>query len=58
MLGAEPVVTTATDRLGVPALDRLPWLRAEGDLAGVTAALVADRPVTWSTRRTGRSRPP
>lgn len=39
-LGAEAVVTTATDRLGVPALDQLPGLAAEGDVAGVTAALL------------------
>lgn len=43
LLGATPVVTTATDRLGVPALDRLPGLRAEGDVAAVTAALLAGR---------------
>ncbi len=45
LLGAQAVVTTATDRLDLPALDLLPNLRAEGDVAGVTAALVAGRPV-------------
>jgi cobalt-precorrin 5A hydrolase/precorrin-3B C17-methyltransferase len=45
LLGAEPVITTATDRLEVPALDQLVGFRAEGDLAGVTAALLADQPV-------------
>lgn len=40
-LGAEAVITTATDRLGLPALDQLPGLGAEGDVAGVTAALLA-----------------
>jgi cobalt-precorrin 5A hydrolase/precorrin-3B C17-methyltransferase len=45
VLGAQPVVTTATDATGLPALDQLPGLVAEGDLAGVTAALLADRPV-------------
>ena len=42
-LGATPVVTTATDAAGVPALDRLPGFRAAGDVAGVTAALLAGR---------------
>lgn len=37
-LGAEPVVTTATDAAGLPALDLLPGFTAEGDLAGVTRA--------------------
>ena len=45
LLGAQAVVTTATDRLDLPALDLLPDLLAEGDVAGVTAALVAGRPV-------------
>ncbi|MGH9087694.1 MAG: precorrin-3B C(17)-methyltransferase [Acidimicrobiales bacterium] len=45
LLGAEPVVTTATDRLGVPALDRVPGTVAEGDVAAVTAAVLAGRPV-------------
>jgi cobalt-precorrin 5A hydrolase/precorrin-3B C17-methyltransferase len=35
-VGAEPVVTTATDGVGLPALDDLPGLAAEGDVAGVT----------------------
>lgn len=45
LLGATPVVTTATDRLGVPALDGLPGFAAEGDMAAVTAALLAGAPV-------------
>jgi cobalt-precorrin 5A hydrolase / precorrin-3B C17-methyltransferase len=45
MLGAEAVVTTATDVLGLPALDGLPGLRAEGDVAAVTSALIAGQPV-------------
>jgi len=45
MLGAEPVVTTATDRLGLAPLDGLPGLVAEGDVASVTAALLAGDPV-------------
>jgi cobalt-precorrin 5A hydrolase/precorrin-3B C17-methyltransferase len=36
LLGAEPVVTTASAGAGLPALDALPGFRAEGDLAGVT----------------------
>lgn len=42
-LGAEPVVTTATDAAGVVALDALPGLVATGDVAGVTAALLDGR---------------
>ena len=35
-LGATPVVSTATDLAGLPALDRLTGFTAEGDVAGVT----------------------
>ena len=45
LIGAEPVITTATDRLAVPAIDQLAGLPAEGDVAGVTAALLAGRTV-------------
>ncbi|HXQ19269.1 MAG TPA: precorrin-3B C(17)-methyltransferase [Acidimicrobiales bacterium] len=45
LLGAEPVLTTATDALGVPALDRLPGFQAHGDLAAVTGALISGQPV-------------
>lgn len=38
LLGAEPVVTTATDAAGLPALDTLPGFTATGDLAAVTRA--------------------
>jgi cobalt-precorrin 5A hydrolase/precorrin-3B C17-methyltransferase len=34
-LGAEPVVTTATDASGLPGLDALPGFDAQGDVAGV-----------------------
>lgn len=44
-LGATPVVTTATDAAGLPALDALPGLVATGDLAGVTRALLDGQPV-------------
>ncbi len=43
LLGAEPVVTTATDASGTPSLDDLPGFRPFGDVAGVTAALLAGR---------------
>jgi cobalt-precorrin 5A hydrolase/precorrin-3B C17-methyltransferase len=52
-IGAEPVVTTATDVTGSLALDTLPRLRAAGDVAGVTAAMldgrrpVLERQVPW-----------
>ncbi|KPI04600.1 precorrin-3B C17-methyltransferase [Actinobacteria bacterium OK074] len=39
LLGAEPVVTTATDAVGVPGLDTL-GLPVEGDVAGVSRALL------------------
>ena len=42
-LGATPVVTTATDATGTPALDQLPGFRAVGDVAGVTRALLDGR---------------
>lgn len=43
-LGATPVVTTATDATGVPALDLLPGWVATGDVAAVTRALLDGRP--------------
>ena len=43
LLGAEAVVTTATDAAGVPALDLLPGFTASGDVAGVTRALLEGR---------------
>lgn len=53
LLGSEPVVTTATDATGTRALDAVPGLVADGDVAGVTAALLAgrapkiDNPLGW-----------
>jgi cobalt-precorrin 5A hydrolase/precorrin-3B C17-methyltransferase len=44
LLGATPVVTTATDATSTAALDMLPGFVAAGDVAGVTAALLAGRP--------------
>lgn len=43
-LGATPVVTTATDSVGIPALDQLEWAYS-GDVAGVTRAILDGRPV-------------
>ena len=44
VLGAQPVVTTATDAAGVPGLDAL-GLPCEGDIAGVSRALLDGEPV-------------
>ncbi|MFH9862774.1 precorrin-3B C(17)-methyltransferase [Streptomyces sp. NPDC017202] len=43
-LGAVPVVTTATDAVGIPGLDTL-GMPVEGDVAGVTRALLDGEPV-------------
>lgn len=43
LLGAEPVVTTATDATATPALDTLPGFTAAGDVAGVTSAILDGR---------------
>ncbi|GGY01297.1 precorrin-3B C(17)-methyltransferase [Streptomyces anandii] len=44
LLGAEPVVTTATDSAGLAGLDTL-GLPVEGDVAGVSRALLDSEPV-------------
>ncbi|MFG2439504.1 precorrin-3B C(17)-methyltransferase [Streptomyces sp. NPDC048508] len=44
VLGAEPVVTTATDAVGMPGLDTL-VLPVEGDVAGVSRAVLDGEPV-------------
>lgn len=52
LLGAEPVITTATDAVGVPGLDTL-GLPVEGDVAGVSRAVLdgeaveLDLEVSW-----------
>lgn len=52
-LGATAVVTTATDAMGLPALDLLPGFVVAGDVAAVTAAMldgrapVVDNPLGW-----------
>lgn len=43
-LDATAVLTTATDSLGVPALDQLGWAYS-GDVAGVTRSILDGRPV-------------
>jgi cobalt-precorrin 5A hydrolase/precorrin-3B C17-methyltransferase len=43
LVGAEPVVSTATDAAVLPALDALPGWRCEGDVAGVTRAWLDGR---------------
>ncbi|MEU6258248.1 precorrin-3B C(17)-methyltransferase [Streptomyces sp. NPDC047043] len=48
LLGARPVVTTATDAVGIPGLDTL-GLPVEGDVAGVTRALLDGEPVALDT---------
>lgn len=48
VLGAEPVVTTATDAVDLPGLDTL-GLPVEGDVAGVTRALLDGEPVALRT---------
>lgn len=44
LLGAQPVVTTATDAVGLPGLDTLGF-PVEGDVAAVTRALLDGEPV-------------
>ncbi len=46
LLGAVAVVTTATDAVGVTALDQLPALVAAGDVAGVTTGMLDGRSPT------------
>jgi cobalt-precorrin 5A hydrolase / cobalt-factor III methyltransferase / precorrin-3B C17-methyltransferase len=70
VLGAQPVITTATDAAGLPGLDTLGW-PAEGAIAAVSRALLDGLPVhleqdhTWplpplpvSAGRSGGSSPP
>ena len=46
LLGAQAVVTTATDVAGLPALDNLPGFAASGDIAAVTRAWLDGSPPT------------
>ena len=49
-LGAVAVLTTATDSLGLPALDTLGW-PCSGDVAGVTRAFLDGQPVSMRRSR-------
>ncbi len=51
LLGAEPVITTATDAAGLPGLDTLGW-PAEGAVAAVTRALLDGEPVALECDQT------
>src|SRR6266702_1322028 len=51
VLGAEPVVTTATDVTGLPGLDTLGW-PAEGAIAAVSRALLDKKPTVLETDAT------
>lgn len=46
LVGATPVITTASDGAGLPALDDLPGFRASGDIAAVTRAWLDGHPPT------------
>ncbi len=48
LIGAEPVITTATDTVGLPALDGLPGFVARGDVAALTTAWLNGTPPTVS----------
>ncbi|SER58082.1 precorrin-3B C17-methyltransferase/precorrin-6y C5,15-methyltransferase (decarboxylating), CbiE subunit [Propionibacterium cyclohexanicum] len=49
-LGATAVVSTATDSLGVPALDQLGWA-FDGDVGAVTSAILEGEPVQLDRQR-------
>ncbi|MCX5335125.1 MULTISPECIES: precorrin-3B C(17)-methyltransferase [unclassified Streptomyces] len=51
LLGAEPVVTTATDAVGLPGLDTLGF-PVEGDVAAVSRALLDGEPVALKAELT------
>ncbi|MFF4650062.1 precorrin-3B C(17)-methyltransferase [Streptomyces sp. NPDC001380] len=51
VLGAQPVVTTATDAAGIPGLDAL-GLPVEGDVAAVSRAVLDGSPVRLDADRT------
>lgn len=48
LIGAGPVITSATDTVGLPALDGLPGFVARGDVAGLTTAWLDGTPPTVS----------
>jgi cobalt-precorrin 5A hydrolase/precorrin-3B C17-methyltransferase len=51
VLGAEPVITTATDSTGIPGLDSLGW-SAEGAVAAVSRAILDGDPVRLDSEHT------
>jgi cobalt-precorrin 5A hydrolase/precorrin-3B C17-methyltransferase len=51
VLGGQAVITTATDRTGLPGLDTLGW-PAEGAVAAVTRAMLDGEPVTLACDQT------
>jgi cobalt-precorrin 5A hydrolase/precorrin-3B C17-methyltransferase len=51
VLGAQPIVTTATDATGLPGLDTLDW-PAEGAIARVSRALLDGEPISFQTDAT------
>ena len=51
VLGAEPVITTATDSAGIPGLDSLGW-PAEGAIAAVSRAILDGDPVRLDSEHT------
>lgn len=52
LLGAEPVITTATDVTGTVALDQLPGMVAHGDRAAVGRRLLDAQPIALHRRTT------
>ncbi len=52
-LNAQPIVTTATDSLGLPALDQLEGFTPRGEIAAVTSRILAgeslliENPLSW-----------
>ena len=51
VLGAQPIVTTATDATGLPGLDTLDW-PAEGAISRVSRAMLDGEPVSFTTDAT------
>jgi cobalt-precorrin 5A hydrolase / cobalt-factor III methyltransferase / precorrin-3B C17-methyltransferase len=51
VLGAEPVITTATDSTGIPGLDNLGW-PVEGAVAAVSRAILDGDPVRLDSEHT------
>ncbi len=58
LLGAQAVLTTATDATGAPALDDLVGFVAEGDVAGVTKAMLEGRAPVLESRLPAWPLPP